>query len=139
MTKDIRFSKFIDEVNTFSDKKLNNSEDLEILIVLAEEKGKKNEFLELIFFSKFVIKLYRILKKGTPGSEEHNKVKEEFSIHVEKTKELLSFFVSLDERSTEIFIGKYFSNTTESFDKLLDLLNDLAWVKNWHIDNKKLW
>jgi hypothetical protein len=139
MIKDIRFSKFIDEVNVFSDKKLINSADLEVLIALTEEKGKQSEFLELIFFSKFVIKLYRILKKGTPGSEEYDKIKEEFSIHAEKVKEMLRLLVSLDEGSFRIFNEKYFSNTPESFGKLIDLLNDLAWVKNWHLDNKKLW
>jgi len=42
----------------------------------------------LIFFSKFVIKLYRLLKKETADSENRNKIKEEFGTHIEKVKEL---------------------------------------------------
>ena len=103
MTTDLRFSNFIDEVSAFSAGKLKNIVDLKALIVLVEEKGKQNEFLELIFFSKFVIKLYRILKKGSPGSEDYNKIKEEFSTHVEKVKELLKLLAGNDEKCFALF------------------------------------
>jgi hypothetical protein len=137
MEKDNKIKSFIDEVSVFSDGKLKNIDDLELLITLVEEEGKQNEFLELIFFAKFVIKLYRILKKG--GSEETEKIKEEFLTHAEKVKELLRLLVKDDENSYTIYNDKYFGNTPEAFDKLMDLLNDLAWIKNWHLDKKTLW
>jgi hypothetical protein len=79
------------------------------------------------------------MKKGASKAEEQDKVKQEFKTHTEKVKEILREIVSADENIFMVYNGKYLNNTPESSGRLLDLLNDLAWIKNWHLDKKTLW
>ena len=134
-----KISCFLDEINAFSEGKIRNIEGLKYLLNITDEKAKLNEFLDLIFFSKFVVKLHRILSQKSISPEEAEKIKPEFILHAEKVKDILKSIVSEDISTLKYFDEKYLTNTPESFSSFISLLNDLAWIKNWHIDNKKLW
>ena len=130
---------FLEEINTFSEGRLKNIEDLKILLTTVDDKGRVNEFLDLIFFSKFVVKLHRMLNQKSISPEEAENIKPEFILHAEKVKDILKSIISEDANTLKLLDEKYLSITPESFSFFISLLNDLAWIKNWHIDNKKLW
>jgi len=135
--KEDKYSMFIEEVDALSCKKLRHKRDLQLFISSADKNNKINEFLEIIFFAKFITKLYHMLQKSSPGVEGYDKVKEEFSIHIEKLKKQIEVFIAGEE--SKEFNKKFLSASPESFVFFMELIQDLSWIKNHQIDNKKLW
>lgn len=139
MENEEKYSLFIEEVNAFSGGKLKHKGILLSMIAITDSDNKLNEFLEIIFFAKFVAKLYNILKKSTPGQDAFEKIKEEFSSHIAKVKEMILNFARCDPALYAVINENCFSNSTGSFGVFMELLDDLSWIKNRQIDNKKLW
>lgn len=137
--KEERYSIFLEKVDLLSGGKLKHKDDLFLLISVADKEKKEKDFEEIIFFAKFIVSLFRILQKKQADKEGENKIKEEFSLHLQKIKSMLSVFMHTDSGEAEEFEKKYFSQNRDSFALFIELLTDLSWIKNSQIDNKKLW
>jgi hypothetical protein len=126
---------FIDQVNSFSRKRLQNRLDISILLQLSRDGGKEDVFDDLTFHAKYIHRVFGILGRTTPDSETYPKLSSEFNDGIEKVGTLIRTLIK--EGPEEIkrrFTETYFDMTHESLRNLLGLSYDLSWVKNWNID-----
>ncbi len=134
---DIRpeISSYIDRINSFSQNRLQNIEDVSILLQLSRDEGKEEIFDDLTFHAKFNYRVYGILKRTDPGSETYPKLSAELKEGIEKVSTLMRTLVKeAPDEVKERFIGRYFSMTHSGLDNLIRVAYDLSWIKNWQID-----
>ncbi len=128
-------SQFIDSVDSFSQNRLQNKEDVSILLQLSRDEGKEQVFDDLTFHAKYIYRVFGILKRTMPGSEAYPKLSAEFKEGVEKVGTLMRTLVKEAPDDVKYqFMRRYFSMTRECMDNLLGISYDLSWIKNWHID-----
>jgi hypothetical protein len=96
-------------------------------------------FEDLIFQAKFVTKTLGVMKRIGADGEGYEKLATEFGSSLEKIstllRELSKAYPSEDE---EQFRATFLAFDQESLAKLLDLMGDLALVKNWTVDGHTL-
>jgi len=128
-------NQFIDSVNTFSQNRLQNKEDVSILLQLSRDEGKEQVFDDLTFHAKYIYRVFGILKRTTPDSDAYPKLSAEFKEGIEKVSTLLRTLVKeAPDDIKQHFMGKYFGMTHECLDNVLAVSYDLSWIKNWNID-----
>jgi len=137
MDTENKYNDFLKKISDFTGKNLKHKDTVIFIIKNAISQNKENVFNDLIFYSKYVTKLNRILKKNSPF--DIKMVKEEFNTHIEKIKQLINSLVIYDNENYKTYIDKYFSNSKESFAFFLELIEDFSIIKDYQIDNKKLW
>lgn len=130
--------KFVENIDSYSNHRLRNKEDLCILLHMSRSEGKDQVFDDLTSHAKCVYRLAGILKRTTPNSAAYPQLKAEFGDGVEKVHTLIRTLVK--EASDDVkqhFISKYFTMTHSSLENLLSISHDLSWVKNWNVDHSK--
>jgi hypothetical protein len=131
-----KYNEFLKRVSDFSGKNLKHEIAVNFIMKNAISQNKESVFNDLIFYSKYVTKLKRILKKNPPFDTEM--IKKEFNTHIEKIKQLITSITS-DNEEYKTLIDKYLLNSKESNTILLELIEDFSIIKDYQIDNKKLW
>ena len=129
--------KYIDAVEHFAGKKFQFSNELCILVQLAESNQMNQKFEEITFFAKFISSAYSILHRNPPQSEETRKLSTEFNEKLEKIHIILRELIEeapQDIRAT--FIEKFLPLSHEGMKNLLAFLYELSWIKNYTLDNK---
>jgi len=132
-----KYNDFLKRVSDFSGKNLKHEIAVNFIMKNAISQNKESVFNDLIFYSKYVTKLNRILKKNPPFDTEM--IKKEFNTHIEKIKQLITSITTSDNEEYKTHIDKYFLNSKESFTILVELIEDFSIIKDYQIDNKKLW
>lgn len=132
-------SVFVNEINIFSDGKLNRKSDLRKLFYILLENHQENTIEEICFTAKYVMGLIRVLKAGIANSEinslEH--VKKDFTTNMVKiTEQLKSSLAFADEESRKYFEDEYLQMTQAGLKNLNLLLADLEWTKKY-LNNQK--
>ena len=130
---------FIDQLQEFSQHRLNFPRDVEVLIELATAQRHDDLFRDAIFHAKFAVKTKEVMSRIGPGGEGFDKLSTEFQNSTEKASTLLKTIVK--ESPDEIkrhFVNDFFSLDPASFANFMKLLEDLGWVKNWEVDGKPL-
>ncbi len=91
----------------------------------------------LIFYSKFLHNTLNVIKKGIDNIEGFDKLQIEFEKKLESVAEILrNSAIGFNVEVKETFETEYLSKTAESFGRLVILLEDLSWLKNFEIDTK---
>jgi hypothetical protein len=126
--------KFIENVERYTAHPLLRKEDVEKIIGIVTEKGKEKKFEELIFTSKYVCGLIRIVKNSTSVPEvnsiEH--IKDDLNENIKKGIEQMRGIISAsDGEQKDYFEKTYLSLTTQSFSNLNQLFSDLEAVKKY--------
>lgn len=135
MSEEKEYIDFIEKVNQSSGKNIKHPKVIISLIKTTILQRKESDFDTLIFLSKFVHKLHKILLRNT--NEKKDQIKSEFQIHIEKIKDIITSFYNLENEKH--LIKPFLLNTNESFLLFMELLEDLSIIKDYQIDNKKLW
>lgn len=130
----------INEINTFSQGKLNRKDDLLKLFDLIKETHREHLLEEISFTAKYVMGLLRVLKAGVNNSEvkslEH--VKQDFSANMKKiTEELKKVIADADEGTKQYLGAEYLQMTQEGLRNLNLLLSDLEWTKKYLNSQKR--
>lgn len=131
---------FVNEINTFSEGKLNRKDDLQKLLNLLTETHQEKLIEEISFTAKYVMGLLRVLKAGVNNSEvkslEH--VKQDFSANMKKiTEQLKSIINNADKETGKYFEAEYLQMTQEGLKNLNQLLLDLEWTKKYLNSQKR--
>ena len=126
--------KFIDNVESYTGNPLNRKDDIEKLIEIVLEKGKEDEFENLIFTSKYICGLMRIVKNatGVTGIDSIEHIKEDLNENIKKGIEQIREIISVgDGEKRDYFEKTYLSPTAQSLNRLYQLFSDLEAVKKY--------
>ena len=128
---------FVASLQDFSHRALRRSADLASLIELSRIHHQRQVLDDLTFFSKFLVNTKSVMSRiGTEG-EGYTKLSFEFTEKLEKASTLVRLLVK--EAPGEIkkhFTDEYFVTTQNGLNAMMELLHDVAWLKNWEIDHR---
>lgn len=125
-------TKFVGEVDDFSNHKLKRKDDLNILFAISINDKKENLFESLSFSAKYVLGLQRVLKKGgsNPEVSSLDKIKEDYTNSLLKSIEQIKELINFSPEETKTRFNKiYFELSRQSLQNLNELLEDLEWTK----------
>ena len=125
-------------LDTISANTLARRSDLGTLIELGSAPGVHEKLEELSFYAKFVDRAHKILERIGRGGEGYDRLAAEFAGTMEKAVALLTTMI--DTAPPEVrahFATAYFAMTQEAVAGLLELFHDLAWYKNWLLDERQ--
>lgn len=132
---------FISNVENYNGSKLQKKADIKKIIELAVTSNKVQDFENLIFTSKYICGLMRVLKNA-PGNPEVNNielVKKDFNENLKKGIEQIKEIIKISEKNDiEYFDSTYFTLTTQNFTSLSQLFADLELVKKYTNHLKRL-
>jgi len=116
--------------------KLTCREDLGVLLELARERGADEELEELSFQAKFAARAFTIMKRIGRNGEGYDRLAAEFGASLEKVRALATMLLQGAQPDVRGRLhSTYLVMTPESLERLLALLYDLSWYKNWRIDH----
>jgi hypothetical protein len=123
-------------VETLSDHTLARRADLGALLEMRDRPGAQQTLEELSFHAKFVHRAHGILTRIGRDGEGYERLAAEFGASMEKTVRLLTDFIaSAPPEVRTHFAATYCAMTQEALASMLALCHDLAWYKNWLIDD----
>jgi hypothetical protein len=130
---------FVTGLEMFCKKKLNYPLEVGELLQITVQTGLKNEFEELIFQAKFLVRTQDVMKHIDHEMQGFERLSTEFQSGVERSKDLLKILV--ERAATDItqkYSDTFLAMETESFARLMKFYSDLSWIKNWQIDGTPL-
>ena len=128
---------FVASLQDYSRHALRHSTDLASLIELSRLHHQQQVLDDLSFLSKFLINADSVMKRIGIGGEGYSKLSFEFTENLEKASTLIRLLVK--EAPDEVkkhFMSAYFGMTHGGLTALMELLHDIAWLKNWEIDHR---
>jgi hypothetical protein len=130
---------FIDELEIYAKRKLNYPVEVGELLQIVIQTGLVGEFEDLIFQAKFLVRTQEIMKRIGPGMDGFEKLSTEFQSSVKKSINFLNMLVERAPSDVSRKLADMFTvMETDSFNRLIKLLSDLSWIKNWQVDGKPL-
>lgn len=127
-------SVIIEEIDDFSQHRLNKKTDLKTLYSLSMMEDKGNTFNELSFTAKYAEGLMRVLKTGTSNPEVKNLdlIKKDFTHNMQKIVDQMKELVAhADEQIKRYFEITYFDLSQQAMQNLTLILSDLEWAKKY--------
>jgi hypothetical protein len=129
---------FLQTLETFSGGKLKRRADFGLLLDAAHSSDQHGVLEQLCFHAKFSVKAYGIMKRIGKDGEGYDRLAAEFTESMNIiTGHLRTLIRSAEPDERQPFESRYLVLNAESFRNLMELLNDLAWYKNWLIDQKR--
>ena len=124
----------IEEIDEFSERRLNKKTDLKTLYHLSIKEGKSKTFEDLSFTAKYAEGLMRVLKTGVSNPEvkslEH--IKKDFTHNMQKVVDQMKEIVAnADEQIKRYFEITYFDMSQQGLQNLTLILSDLEWTKKY--------
>ncbi|HTP12589.1 MAG TPA: hypothetical protein VMM37_03140 [Bacteroidota bacterium] len=130
-------TQFIADLQTYAGRQLHYPREIGQLIDLARERRLGQVFRDAIFHAKFAVKSKEVMGRIGAEGEGFDKLATEFRNSVEKTSALLKTIIKeAPDDIKQQFVRDFFGMDQGSFTRLLGLMEDLAWVKNWNVDGK---
>jgi ribonuclease BN (tRNA processing enzyme) len=133
-------AEFVEEVERFSNSKLNKKIEVIRLYEEALASNKIKEFEDLAFTAKYLRGLLRVLKEGQniPEVGSMEKIKADFSSNMEKASETISDILLSSESSVKKYFNENFIEMSQdTLVNMNELLQDLEWVKIYLNDSKR--
>jgi len=124
----------IEEIDEFSQFKLNKKTDLKTLYSLTVMEGKGKIFEELSFTAKYAEGLMRVLKTGisNPEVKSLDHIKKDFTHNMQKIVDQMKEIVAnADEQIKRYFEITYFDMSQQGMQNLTLILSDLEWAKKY--------
>src|SRR5664280_2643695 len=124
----------IEEIDDFSQHKLNKKTDLKTLYCQSVKDGKEKTFEELSFTAKYVQGLMRVLKTGTGNPEvkslEH--IRRDFTHNMSKIVDQMKEIVANADETVKLYFEKtYFDMSHQGMQNLTLILSDFEWAKKY--------
>jgi hypothetical protein len=124
----------VEEIDEFSQHKLNKKTDLKTLYDLSIKEGKSKTFEDLSFTAKYVEGLMRVLKTGVSNPEvkslEH--IKKDFLHNMQKVvDQMKEITAGADDQIKRYFEITYFDMSQQGLQNLTLILSDLEWTKKY--------
>ena len=127
---------FVSSLQNYSRSTLRHADDLAFLIELSRIHDQSQVLDDVCFLSKFLVNTNAVMKRIGKNAEGYTKLSFEFSENLEKASTFIRLLVK--EAPDDVkrhFISTYFEMTQSGMSLLMELLYDIAWLKNWNIDH----
>ncbi len=135
MTQADAINEFIRQLETYTGKKLNYPAKLGELLLLVEQTGSINDFEELIFQAKFLVKSGEMMQRIGPGTEGFERLSTEFQTSVKNSVSRLKLLIEkAPAANTRQHFADLFSAEADGIENFMKLASDLRWIKNWQVD-----
>ena len=109
--------------------------EIALLLEIAEKRSLRQEFEDLTFHAKFITNACVILQREGAHNESTRKLSAEFQGDLERISDQLRSFVNRESPEVqEIFLSQLVGLSPHSAENLLQLLAELASVKNYSLD-----
>jgi hypothetical protein len=139
MTISPDIAKFVTDLEVYYNRKLNYPLEVGEILQIIVQTGLKNEFEELIFQAKFLVRMQDVMNQISNEAEGFEKLLAEFQSGAKRAMDLLKIIVGrADTDVAQKYSDTFFAMEIESFARLINLYSDLSWIKNWQIDRKPL-
>lgn len=94
---------------------------------------------EAAFHAKFITRALDIMRRIGRDADGYAKMEGEFNASTEKALTLLRTLVKdSPEDVKQHFLNNFITPNEENLPRVLQLLSELQWVKNWMVDGKAL-
>jgi hypothetical protein len=127
----------VSSLQNFSREKLHHPEDLASLIELSRLHRHDQVLDDLTFIAKFLVNTSAIMTRIGKNGEGYEKLAHEFAENLEKALTFVRLLVK--EAPDDVkrrFTTGYFEMAPEAMERLMQLLHDISWLKNWNIDHR---
>lgn len=132
-------AQFLVDLESYANRKLTYHREIGLLLDLARSTDKIQVFEDAAFFAKFLSKSFDIMKRIGPDGEGYDKVSAEFQSAMEKASTLVKTLIKESPPEVkEDFLNKFLRLDQGSLSAFVNLVKELAWVKNWTVDGKPL-
>jgi hypothetical protein len=141
MNINLKDENFIKSVEEYTGRPLNQRDDVRGIIKIVMENKKEKEFSELVFTSKYICGLMRVINNASAISEVKSvdQIKFDLSENIKKGVERLKGIISFAEDGQRDYFEKtYLSLTAQNFSNLSQLFSDLEAVKKYLNYQKRL-
>ncbi len=129
---------FITQLQEFSQQKIQRPTDLATLLELSRTSNLQHILDELTFIAKFVSNTFVVMKRIGVDADGYDTLSIEFKDKFEKASSLAQQIVlHAPDDVRQYLTTTYFELNGETMGNFMQLLHDLAWVKNWTIDRPK--
>ncbi|HUN65824.1 MAG TPA: hypothetical protein VMW43_06950 [Bacteroidota bacterium] len=126
---------YLGAVERYSGRRFHFRTEIALLMELAAQTERSEEFEKIIFTAKFITRAFDILRRSGSGSEESKHLSAELQANLVSVTGLIRSLCSTDPTIADALFGeRMFSLTHESLDLLKDLLSELTWIKNYSLD-----
>ncbi len=116
-------------------RKLNCPAEVGELLQIVVQTGLSEDFDELIFQAKFLVRSRDVMNRIGPGAEGLEKLATEFQTSLQRSVDILKKLIHrAPEDVAQKFKGTFLTGNTGSLDNLMDLFSDLQSVKNLQND-----
>lgn len=132
-------NEFVRQLEAYGSGNLNYPLELGELLRIVDRTGMTNDFDELIFQAKFLVKSQEIMQRIGPGTEGFERFSTEFQTSVKNAMARLKLLV--DRAPQDIprhHFNGFLSAEESSIESFLRLASDLRWIKNWQLDGMPL-
>lgn len=125
----------LDRLEQLARKRFACRDDIGTLIELAYRHEAVETLDDLSFYAKFSSRTLTIMNRIGKEAEGFDRLSQEFGEGMEKAKALLqSLLTHAADEDRQRFQETYLALSPASFDRLLVLLRELSWYKNYLID-----
>jgi hypothetical protein len=130
---------FLHKLEQSSNRKLYYPDEVGHLLEAARQSQQMAAFEEALFLAKFVSKSFGVMRRIGVDGEGFDKLSSEFEASLRKVSSLLKEISdsSADDIKREQE-KQFFGLNPDSLDRLVNLMADLAILKNWTLDGKPL-
>lgn len=130
---------FVADLEKFAGRKLAFPEEIGLLVEAAGDKSHRKTLEEAAFHAKFAAKTFELMRRVGAEAQGFDKLQAELANALTTTSRLLqSLGPRLPASARGSFEERFFKTDAEQLDNLLQLVRDLAWIKNWMLDGKTL-
>ncbi|HLP15446.1 MAG TPA: hypothetical protein VK470_04245 [Bacteroidota bacterium] len=128
---------YIAAVRQFSGSQLKREDDCALLAEAASAGDRDAELSELCFTAKFLHKTFALMTRIGPLGEGYDKLAAEFESNIGAAVTLLARIAEAMPAEDRLrFTKMYLALSGPALDSMMELVHDLAWMKNYSIDAK---
>jgi hypothetical protein len=126
----------LDRVEEFAGRKFRLRSEVAFLLECAP--GKEEVFEQVTFFAKFLSKAYTVLRRSGSDAEEVARLAAEFGEKLGKTTSLIRILTAgAPGDSAQEFADRFLVQSQEGIGRLLELLYEVSWLKNYTMEKKR--
>lgn len=139
MNDRLNIQKFINELEIYSNRKLNYPEEVGQILQIVMQTGLVGEFEDLIFQAKFFVSTQELMKRIGPSTDGFEKLSAEYQKSIKTAMNILKTI--MEEPQSDVdkeWAKKFVAIDADGLNRFVKLSSDLGAIKNWQIDGKPL-
>lgn len=136
MNVDQKAAAFVETLDQYSGKQIDNKNDLAILLSLSAGNDLGPLLERIAFLAKFSVKSRKIMNRIGHGADGYDALAAELNRSLAEITDLLKKITMEAPMETRLRISeRYLALSASGMQNLFSLLTDLSWYKNWLIDH----